>query len=211
MTNENISVVITATPVIIAAFTFIFGINAWRREFIGRRRIKLAEGTLALFYEAQAAIRAIRNPFGYVGEGTNRKRSEKESEEEPTILSIINERYEKTEKIFSKLRSKKCRFMATFRPDTADSFDEMNRIINEIFSACRNIATCYKNKSKCSDPDQVDKYDNKIEKMDDIVHQYESDDEISRRVQTAIDKIEKIVQQESSKNRKSFFRFLSLS
>ncbi len=52
----NIADVITAVSVAIAALAFVVGVNAWRREFVGKRRIELAENVLALFYEAQDAI-----------------------------------------------------------------------------------------------------------------------------------------------------------
>ena len=46
----NIADVITAVSVAIAALAFVVGVNAWRREFVGKRRIELAENVLALFY-----------------------------------------------------------------------------------------------------------------------------------------------------------------
>ena len=54
---------------IIASGTVIFGINAWRREFIGRRKIELAEETLVLFFEARDVVSWIRSPMGFAGEG----------------------------------------------------------------------------------------------------------------------------------------------
>ena len=78
----TIADVITAVSVAIAAIAFVAGISAWKREFIGKRRIELAEDVLALFYETQDAIREIRNPASFSGEGKTRKRDENEREEE---------------------------------------------------------------------------------------------------------------------------------
>jgi hypothetical protein len=39
----------------------VYGVDSWRREHPGKRRIELAEDTLALFYEAVDAIRHIRH------------------------------------------------------------------------------------------------------------------------------------------------------
>lgn len=51
--------------VIIASIVAIYGIRAWRREFIGKRKIELAEEVLALFYETRDIIRYIRDPGGF--------------------------------------------------------------------------------------------------------------------------------------------------
>ena len=39
--------------VIIGALTLISGIRAWKREYIGKRKIELAEDTLMFFYQAR--------------------------------------------------------------------------------------------------------------------------------------------------------------
>ena len=94
----TIADIITAVSVAIAALAFAVGINAWRREFVRKRRIELAEDILARFYEAQDAIREIRNPFSYGREGTTRKRSEHETPEESKLLDqayVVFERYQK--------------------------------------------------------------------------------------------------------------------
>ena len=44
---------ITAGSVLIAALSFMYGVSAWRREFIGKRHIELVETVLALFYEGR--------------------------------------------------------------------------------------------------------------------------------------------------------------
>lgn len=40
--------VLTQISILVA----IYGINAWRREYVGKRQLELAEDSLALFYEA---------------------------------------------------------------------------------------------------------------------------------------------------------------
>ena len=130
--------VITSISVAIAAISFTVGISAWRREFVGKRRIELAESVLALFYEAEDAIREIRNPFSYAGEGRTRKRSENEQEEAAELLDqayVVFERYRNKEKLFAELRSMKYRVMATFGSETGAPFDELSKVLNEIFSS----------------------------------------------------------------------------
>jgi len=47
---------IQALSLVIAAWAAIYGINAWRSEFVGKKRIDLAEDVLVRFYEARDAI-----------------------------------------------------------------------------------------------------------------------------------------------------------
>jgi hypothetical protein len=89
--------------VIVASAVAIYGIDAWRRQFVGRRRIELAEETLALFYQARDIIRAIRSPFGWSGEGQTRKRAPNERPEDKEALDrayVLIERYNKNIEIF---------------------------------------------------------------------------------------------------------------
>ena len=85
MDTESILQVIQAVSLIVAAWTAIYGIRAWRSEFVGKKRIELAEEVLVRFYEARDVIRIIRNPFGYVGEGSTRQGAEGEAPEEKQI------------------------------------------------------------------------------------------------------------------------------
>jgi hypothetical protein len=199
----SIADVITSISVAIAALAFIAGINAWRREFVGKRRIELAESVLALFYEAQDAIREIRNPFSYVGEGATRKRSESETEEESQLLDkayVVFERYKKREKLFAELHSMKYRVMATFSSNAGESFDELDRIINEIFSSAHILGTFYW-KRKGLVRMSEDEFQNHLEQMKkyEAVFWYmgEERDEITPRVQRAVSKIELITREAS--------------
>jgi len=44
----------------IAICVALYGIDAWRREHVGKRHVELAEDSLALFYEASDIIKHIR-------------------------------------------------------------------------------------------------------------------------------------------------------
>ncbi|MHB8857422.1 MAG: hypothetical protein ACYC6K_12480 [Bellilinea sp.] len=197
----TIADVITAISVAIAAIAFVTGINAWKREFVGKRHIELAENVLALFYEAQDAIREIRSPFSYVGEGATRKHSEYEGEEEAKLLDqayVVFERYQKREKLFSELRSMKYRFMATFGSDAGESFDDLTRIMNEIFSSAQILGTYYWKRQG-----QVDMSEDELQVHLEQMHKHEAifwsmgekNDKILPRVATAVEKIETIAKE----------------
>lgn len=190
--------VITAISVAIAAIAFVAGVNAWKREFIGKRRIELVENVLALFYEAQDAIREIRNPFSFSGEGTTRKRSEHEREEETQLLDqayVVFERYQKREKLFAELRSMKYRVMATFGSKAGEPFDELNMVLNEIFSSARILGTYYWKRQGRTQMSE-EEFKRHLEQMNkhEAIFWFmgEEKDEITPRVQRAVEKIESI-------------------
>ncbi len=199
----NIADVITAISVAVAALAFVVGVNAWRREFVGKRRIELVENVLALFYEAQDAIREIRNPFGFVGEGKTRERSDYEIEEEARILDrayVVFERYQKREKLFAEIHSMKYRVMATFGSNAGEAFDELNMIINDIFSAANMLGTYYwKRQGRVQmGKEEFKKHLEEMYKYEAVFwFKGEENDEITPRVQRAIGKVETIARKES--------------
>ena len=135
--------ILQSISVIIAAIVVIIGVNAWRREYIGKRNVDLAEEVLALFYEARDVIRSIRNPFGFSGEGSTRNSGPNESPQEKEIndrAHAVFERYGKRQDLFNKLYSMRYRYMARFGKDSAKPFDDLNNIVSEIFSSARMLA-----------------------------------------------------------------------
>ena len=135
--------IIGSVSLIIAAWTVIFGVNAWRREYVGKRRLDLAEKVLALFYEARDVIRYIRNPAGFVGEGSTRNAGPNESPEEKQINDnayVVFERYNKRQELFNTIYSMRYRYMAQFGRGSAKPFDDLSKIVNEIFISARMLS-----------------------------------------------------------------------
>ena len=121
----------------------IYGISAWKVEFLGKRRIELAEEVLALFYQVRDAIEAIRSSFGYEGEGKTRKPGPNEKPEHKNALDqayVLIERYNRHAEVFSRLHALRYRFMAQFGTDASTPFDDLNRLINELLLAARRKA-----------------------------------------------------------------------
>jgi len=201
--------VITSISVAISAIAFVLGVNAWRREHIGKKRIELAEKILAHYYEASDAIHEIRNPFSYAGEGSTRQRSKNETEEESEILDkayVIFERYKKRDKFFSELLSMKYQAMAVFGSDIKEPFDEISKILNEIFGAARILGSYYWQRQGRVNMDN-ERFKNHQERME----YYESkfwyqgeEDEITKRLNGAIEKIETITKDEVSVRERKF-------
>lgn len=141
--------------VISACWAIVSGVGAWKREFIGKRRIELAEETLATFFEIKDAIAFIRSPFSSVGEGESRVVGERETPEETELLNrghIVFERYEKRREVFAKFETLKYKFMATYGAESEDIFKDTNQTVHRIFNSARQLATRYwqrQARSKC--------------------------------------------------------------
>lgn len=199
----NAADVISALSILIAMLTLIVNINKWRKEFVGKRRIDLAENVLAIFYEAQDAIREIRNPFSFSGEGSSRKRGDHEDEWETRVLDnayVVYERYQKREKLFSELRSMKYRYMATFGKDSGEPFDELNKILQEIFFAANMLGTHYWKRQARGDmtEEEIRAHRKEMEEYESVFWSYTTrEDKIAPRVKTVIEKIEAILRKET--------------
>ncbi len=143
---ESIAIIGQAIAVIAACWAIISGVGAWKREFIGKRKIELAEEVLASFFEIKDAIAFIRNPFSSGNEGKSRKRGENESKDEAELLDrgyIVFERYETRKEVFVRFNTQKYKFMASFGSETEEIFNECNTILNSIFFSARQLATHY--------------------------------------------------------------------
>lgn len=142
----ELATITQAVSVIAACWAIVAGIGAWKREFIGKRQIELAENVLAKFFEIRDAISYIRNPFSYTGEGSSRQKNPHETPDKSELLDrgyIVIERYMKKETAINDFLTLKYRFMASFGANTEEIFNETNQVLNSIFSSARMLSTHY--------------------------------------------------------------------
>jgi len=183
--------IINTLAIVIASIVAICGISAWRREFQGKRKIELAEDVLSLFYEAKDAIRAIRNPLGFQGEGTTRKPEENETpmqKEARDRVYFIYERFEKRQEIFNKLHSKRYQFKARFGPEKDKPFEDLKDIIIEIQVAAGSLARIWSQPYKNEDP----AIKNKIRENQLVIQRIGEEDPITKRIEKIISDIDAI-------------------
>ncbi len=190
--------VITSVSVMIAALSFVSGVSAWKREFIGKRQIELAESVLAMFYEVEDVIREIRNPFFNNDEGKSRKRSDNERKEESELLDrayVVFERYQKREKLFAELRSMKYRFRAAFGTQTDKPFEELDKVLKDIFISAHMLSTYYWQRQG-----KLEMSKSEFQKHLDEMHKHEAvlwltdedEDKISPRIRNVVQQVENI-------------------
>lgn len=142
----ELATIAQAVSVVAACWAIITGVGAWKREFIGKRKIELAEETLAAYFEIKDAIAFIRSPFSSNAEGSTRERTPHETEPERQLLDrgyIVFERYEKKRDVFVRFCTLKYKFMAVFGPKTEEIFTDTHQVINSIFISANMLATHY--------------------------------------------------------------------
>ncbi len=142
----DIATIVQAVAIVAACWAIISGVGAWKREFIGKRRIELAENVLAKFFEIKDGIAFIRNQWSNTEEGKTREKGKAETEAESQLLDrgfVVVERYSKKEEIFAEFNVLKYKFMAAFGPETEKIFIDTNKVLNSIFSSARLLATHY--------------------------------------------------------------------
>jgi hypothetical protein len=186
----DIATIAQAVAVIAACWAIISGVGAWKREFIGKRQIELAEQVLAKFFEVNDAIAFIRNPFSSADEGKSRKRNDSEDAKDSELLDrgyIVFERYQKKQAVFSEFNVLKYRFMATFGVGTENIFVETNRVLNSIFISARMLSTHYwKRQERIMGPDEFYKHLDEMHRHEGIFWDTSAEDDKIRSQLSAI-------------------------
>jgi hypothetical protein len=138
--------ILQSVSVIFACLSIVLGVDAWRREYVGKRKIELAEDVLTLFYQARDAISRIRTPWHQKEEGKTRKPGEYETPEQKEHLDrayVVFERYEREQEIFNKLVVIRYRFMARFGKKTEKPFIDLRVLVGELLFAANQLGTHY--------------------------------------------------------------------
>jgi hypothetical protein len=194
MATAEVVQVIQGVSVTIASLVAVFGIDAWRREYIGRRQMELAEEVLALFYQARDVIHSIRNPFSFAGEGESRKTDPAEQPEVREALNrayVLFERYEQHIELFSKIASLRYRFMAQIGVGTSRPFDDLNSVIRDMLLAARRLGRYWTRENHFNNDEDRDRQSERIHQAEAIFWEDNQDpDPIQLRVDAAVSEIE---------------------
>ncbi len=194
----DLAAIAQAIAIISACWAIISGVGAWKREFIGKRKIELAEETLATFFEIKDAIAFIRNPWSSGTEGSTRKRAPHEIEAESQLLDrgyIVFERYESKKDIFVRFNTLKYKFMAVFGTETETIFQDTNKTLNSIFSSANMLATHYWQRQGRvkMEPDEFQKHLDEMHKHEGIFwDRYNENDELRSQLATTQQALEKV-------------------
>jgi len=178
---------------LIGIWVAIYGIDSWRREHTGKRQIELAEETLALFYEARDVIAQIRHPVSWGNETADIEQGEKESDKDYEArkqASIVFARYNEHQELFNKIHSLRYRFMAQIGKKEAEPFDDLRKIVNEIFLSARMLARLWARDYFRTDQDH-EKHWEQIKKHEAVFWDgLSEEDPINKKLESAIEAIE---------------------
>lgn len=185
--------IVASLSVIVASGTAIYSVNAWRREFKGKRDIKLAEEVLALFYQARDAISAIRSPFPCKGEGSRRQPEDNESPEQKRARDrayVVYEHYEKRQEVFNKLQAKQYQFMSRFGSSKAQPFHDLRHIVHEIALAAGMLGDFWCERG--DDPEERKRLLEETRRNESVIWSMGDKDTLAPRVDKVIQDIEQI-------------------
>jgi hypothetical protein len=146
--DVNVAESLKSASIVVASWVAIWGISAWRREHVGKKRLDTAEEMLSLFYQARDAIGEIRSPGSFASEASGRARSPYESEEDASIRDrayIPIARYQRQSEFFGKLKSLRYSAMAQFGPHFGKPFDDLDQVVREILAATSTLANLWRN------------------------------------------------------------------
>lgn len=207
MTFENVKLVVDilqGLAVTGASVAAVLGINAWKREHLGKRRIELAEEVLVNLYKAQEVLERIRQPHFQPGEGSTRIGHVDETERERELYNtafIIMERYNKNIETFKPIYALQYKFKAVFGPEDYKVFEEFKSVFWTIREAFIQRANLLKER------DQIGESSQKLLDWEELwrvnARIYEAsdggDDPIARQIANVIAKVEKICARESKR------------
>jgi hypothetical protein len=194
----ELATIAQAIAIISACWAIISGIGAWKREFIGKRKIELAEETLAAFFEIKDAIAFIRNPWSSGNEGSTRKRATYETDPESQLLDrghVVFERYESKKDIFVHFNTLKYKFMAVFGTETEKIFLDTNKTLHSIFSSANMLATYYWQRQGRvrMEPDEFQKHLDEMHRHEGIFwDRYTDTDEIRNQLAATQQELEQV-------------------
>lgn len=132
---KAVAPVFTAGAACVGAGIAYKGLQKWRHETVGRRRIELAEDVIADFYEAVDVFRWVRSPMAYAYETEARPGREQDAgavQHHRDTFYVPLKRLSDHAEFFAKVRARRYRVMATFGPDAGRFYDEIHRIHSRI-------------------------------------------------------------------------------
>lgn len=161
MSVQTTFAILESIAVIAASAAAIWGITAWRREHVGRKRIDTAEEILEGFYEARDHIAHIRSPAGFVGEGGTRKPAEGETAEDKELLDrayVPIERYRRYSDEFARLRRLRYRARAYWGDAGEAPFVSMEAVVGRLLTAADSVGYYWRRQGGGHYPEGFDRH-----------------------------------------------------
>lgn len=137
-----IGTALQSISVIAAALFAIAGLDAWRRQMVGKRQMEVAEQMLSAAYRYRDAIRWIRNPGAYGTEGSSRPREQYEDEATATKLNtyfVPLERIQKEKDTLEETIQVTYLARVYYSQAVVDAFLQMKRALDQVTVSARML------------------------------------------------------------------------
>jgi hypothetical protein len=187
----KIAEIIQYLCVSLASVFAVFGITKWRSEINYKKYTEIAEETRKLFYQVKDAVRVIRSPFGYQGEGSSRKRDSNENADDSKVMDqayALIERMEKYSDLFIQLDSLRYKHISLFGIMRNDPFEQLSKIIRELRYSSYRLSELWRRQNRLSLYDESTKksHFDEMEKWEAVFWEIKEDDEINKRIDEVI-------------------------
>jgi len=131
---------------VVTALTAVFGVfialPLWQKKKVDESHVRLAEDTLALFFEAREKLAWVRMPGAFAGEGQSRKKMDPEGEGLAGLRDayyVSLERLLRDAEFWGRFDAQRIRFRVIFGNAAAMPFQDIRRIRNSIASAAHML------------------------------------------------------------------------
>jgi hypothetical protein len=127
--------VLQALSIAVAAVFAVLGLDAWRRQLVGKRKFELAEEILVTVYKMKNELSFVRNPGAFVGEGKSRPRAagepDKWTDQRDTYFVPLQRMRDLTGE-FAQFSRMQALADIYFGPEAAKSIDDLRRAFNHV-------------------------------------------------------------------------------
>ena len=198
MTFKDWMDVLQAVFVIVASIVAVDGIDAWRKEFRGKRKIELAEEVLELFYQAKDIIASERFPAYFASGYSKREANQAETPKQKQTRDLAHvtfQRYHKHNKIFSRIYALRYRVMAQFGKSSTAPFDGMKSVLDDLQTDLSHwvmLSEVDTNPNHWATPQLLQQHQAKIVECEKVLWGMGEDDPISPRLEQIIESVEQI-------------------
>ena len=183
---------------LIASIVALYGISAWKREHVGKKRIELAEEVLELFYKVREIIQDARNDLAWSDDlAPSREPQEGETAEEKRMRDYTHAYmygYSIRQDTFSQLEAKRHRFIVYFGKSARQPFSDLSRIIGRVRTAVRILALLEgRSTTDAKTREQIDAH---TQAAHEIIWDQGEDDQITTELNRIVGEIEAICRPE---------------
>lgn len=124
--------------VIISVYVAYRGVNAWQHQHVWTRNAELAEELLVAVAEFKAALKRVRNPVGFGGEGSTRRREDDETQARSNELDQLFtpiERLRKEQQAFDRLSAAETKSRLRFGDKISAPLDSLVEVRQKVVGA----------------------------------------------------------------------------